>query len=224
MNKRALLALAGIGGVALFLLSRQSEAMPEYEEPYPQEPWYPEQHPLIDPILQPQYPIIEEPYMPAVNWKVNEYPKYATFIRETEDRYGIPRDLLARQLYQESAFLPEVITGARRSSVGATGIAQFMPLTGEDYGLVEYDLPRGHVNRKIIRDDRLDPYASIDAAGRYDRVLYRMFNNWKHALMAYNWGPGNVGNWLRGARLESAVPAETSRYAALIFGDVPVIG
>lgn len=152
--------------------------------------------------------------MGATNYKVNEYPKYATAIREAETRYGIPTDLLARLLYQESRYRPDVISGAQRSSVGATGIAQFMPRTGEEYGLVTYE---GNV---IISDRRLDPFASIDAAGRYLRMLYRMFNNWQDALMAYNWGPGNVAKYNRGEPV--TVPIETSQYVAQITADVYV--
>lgn len=145
----------------------------------------------------------------VTNWKVNEYPKYASFIAETERRYGIPSDLLARQLYQESRYRVDVITGLKRSPVGAMGIAQFMPDTGRDYGLVGDGF-----------DNRTDPYASIDAAGRYMRDLYRMFGNWQSALMAYNWGPGNVQKHLRGER--PSVPIETSTYVAQITADVPV--
>lgn len=138
------------------------------------------------------------------NWKVNEYPKYANAIREAENRYGIPRDLLGRTLYQESRFRPDIISGEKRSPVGAQGIGQFMPATAAEYGLT----------------DRTDPFASIDAAGRYLRDLYRMFGNWQSALMAYNWGPGNVQKYNRGENV--TVPMETSTYVAQITADVPV--
>ena len=137
-------------------------------------------------------------------WKTNEYPKYANAIRDAENKWGIPQDLLARLLYQESRYRADVIDGEKRSPVGAIGIAQFMPATAADYGLT----------------DRTDPYASIDAAGHYLHDLYRMFNDWKSALMAYNWGPGNVLKYNRGEAV--TVPIETSQYVAQITADVPV--
>lgn len=142
--------------------------------------------------------------MPSdTNWKTNEYPKYADFIASTERRYNIPTDLLARLLYQESRYRVDVITGANRSPVGAVGIAQFMPATAAEL----------HV-------DRLDPLQSIDGAGKYLKQMYDRFNNWQYALMAYNWGPGNVSAWLQGNR--SSVPAETQNYVAQITADVSV--
>jgi hypothetical protein len=152
--------------------------------------------------------------MQTMNYKINEYPKYAAAIAEAEARYGIPSDLLARLLYQESRYRADIITGDKRSPVGATGIAQFMPRTGEEYGLVTYS------GNQITFDRRLDPFASIDAAGRYMRALYRMFNDWKSAIMAYNWGPGNVAKFNRGDAV--TVPLETSTYVAQITADVPV--
>jgi len=150
----------------------------------------------------------------TMNYKINEYSKYAAAIAEAEQRYGLPTDLLARLLYQESRYRADIITGDKRSPVGATGIAQFMPRTGEEYGLVTYS------GNQIVSDRRLDPFASIDAAGRYLRALYRMFNDWKSAIMAYNWGPGNVGKFNRGEPV--TVPLETSTYVAQITADVPV--
>lgn len=148
-------------------------------------------------------------------WKVNEYPKYAAAIRDVEDRNGIPRDGLARLLYQESRYRADIISGAQRSPVGAVGIAQFMPDTGKDYGLVG-GTSDGKGNYTI--DKRTDPFASIAAAGRYLKALYRMFNSWEDALMAYNWGPGNVQQYNRG--LIATPPRETRDYVAQITADV----
>ena len=137
-------------------------------------------------------------------WKTNEYPKYASAISDAESRWDIPTDLLARLLYQESRYRADVISGVNRSPVGAVGIAQFMPDTAAQYGLT----------------DRTDPFASIEAAAHYLHDLYNMFNDWKSALMAYNWGPGNVAKYNRGQTV--TVPLETSQYVAQITADVPV--
>lgn len=121
---------------------------------------------------------------------------YANAIETTEARYDIPQSILARLLYQESRFRPDVISGATRSPAGAQGIAQFMPGTARDLGI-----------------DPLDPQAAIEAAGRYLRAQYDKFGNWAAALAAYNWGPGNVAR--KGI---AAAPAETQNYVARILG------
>lgn len=138
--------------------------------------------------------------MSGGDWQVNDYPKYAAQISSVEAAQGIPPNLLGRLLYQESAFRPEVISGAVRSSVGAVGIAQFMPATAAELGI-----------------DPTNPTQSIAAAGRYLRQLYDQTGSWQLALAAYNWGIGNV---LRKGFSEA--PTETRNYVAQITADVPV--
>lgn len=137
------------------------------------------------------------------SWKVREYPKYASAISEAERRYGLPTDLLGVTLYKESRYRPDVISGVNRSPVGALGIAQFMPGTAAELGI-----------------NPLDPFASIDAAGKYLKRQYDNFHDWKTALMAYNWGPGNVANWLK-KTVRPPLNAETSDYVAFITANVP---
>lgn len=123
---------------------------------------------------------------------------YLDAIRAAEDANGLPRNMLARLLYQESRYRPEVIDGRVTSSAGALGIAQFMPATARDFGI-----------------DPRDPWQSIDAAGRYLAQLYRRFGNWREALAAYNWGQGNVA-----AKGVDAAPAETRSYFGSILSDL----
>jgi len=123
---------------------------------------------------------------------------HAPAIADAESRYSIPTGMLERLLYQESHYRADVISGAKRSSVGALGIAQFMPATAADLGI-----------------DPLDPFQAIDGAGRYLASLYRMFGNWTQALAAYNWGAGNVQR----KGLTNA-PAETVAYYSSILADV----
>jgi soluble lytic murein transglycosylase-like protein len=125
---------------------------------------------------------------------------YAPMIAAAEGANGIQRNLLARLLYQESRFRPDIISGETRSSAGALGIAQFMPATAAQFGI-----------------DPLDPGQAIGAAGKYLAQLYAKFGDWSLALAAYNWGPGNVSR----SGLDGA-PAETRDYVAQITGDVPV--
>lgn len=148
------------------------------------------------------------------DWKVNanrnEYPKYASAIADAEARWSLPHDLEARVLYQESHYRADIISGAKRSPVGAIGIGQWMPDSARDYGLITAD----------GTDLRTDPLASIEATAHYLHDLHDMFGNWRDALMAYNWGPGRVAAYNRGQI--SDVPLETSTYVAQITADIQV--
>lgn len=130
-------------------------------------------------------------------WPSGAEPYRAT-INQAAQANGIPADLLARVLHQESRFRPDIIDGRVRSPVGAAGIAQFMPATAAEFGI-----------------DPLNPAQAIPAAARYLRRLYNRFGDWPRALAAYNWGQGNVAR--RG--LDKA-PAETRTYVAQVLGDV----
>lgn len=123
---------------------------------------------------------------------------YLSAIAAAEARYGLPDNLLARLLYQESRYRPDIITGKTKSPAGALGIAQFMPATAREFGI-----------------NPLDPFQSIDAAGRYLAQLFKRFGNWDEALAAYNWGQGNVAR----KGLDSA-PAETRNYFSQILTDI----
>lgn len=123
---------------------------------------------------------------------------YLFDIARAEIRYGLPNNLLARLLYQESRYREDIITGRTKSPVGALGIAQFMPATAREMGI-----------------DPLNPAQAIDAAGRYLQRLHGRFGSWDKALAAYNWGQGNVAR--RG--LDRA-PAETRNYFSKILADL----
>lgn len=137
----------------------------------------------------------------VIGWEIPPRGEpYRAAIDGAEIKYGIPHNLLARLLYQESRFREDIVTGAIRSSAGALGIAQFMPQTAAQFGI-----------------DPLDPPAAIDAAGKYLAQLFSQFGSWSLALAAYNFGPGNVAKH----GLVDA-PAETRDYVAQITSDVPV--
>lgn len=124
--------------------------------------------------------------------------KYANIIAMAEAQNGIPPNMLARLLYQESRYREDIITGKTRSPVGALGIAQFMPATAREMGI-----------------DPLNPPQAINGAARYLARLYDKFGNWTEALAAYNWGSGNVQR----KGLANA-PTETRNYFVQILADV----
>ncbi len=96
-------------------------------------------------------------------------------------KYNLPDELKYLSII-ESGLNPRAV-----SRVRAIGLWQFMSATGRYYGL----------NNDWYIDDRMDPEKATDAACRYLRDLYRMFNDWELALAAYNTGPGNVKRAIR---------------------------
>lgn len=120
----------------------------------------------------------------------------ATFVSATA-RYSLPARLLERVAYEESRFREDIISGQTVSSAGAQGLMQIVP--------------KWHPTVNA-----LDPFASIDYAGKYLRQLFNQFGDWQLALAAYNWGPGNVSK----SREPSSWPAETRNYVASISTDV----
>lgn len=95
---------------------------------------------------------------------------YRQLIIMASEQFRVPFELLAAQLDAESGFKPDAV-----SSVGAQGIAQFMPKTARDFGINPFD-----------------PEQAILAQAKYMRSLYTKTGSWSRALAAYNWGIGNV--------------------------------
>lgn len=129
-------------------------------------------------------------------WRAPE--QYVPLIQAAEARHGLPAGLLERLLWQESRYREDIISGRKRSSAGALGIAQFMPETARDLNI-----------------DPLNVAQAINGAGAYLAMLYRQLGGWKEALAAYNWGIGNV----RRKGLVVA-PRETRNYYTEIMRDV----
>ncbi len=118
-------------------------------------------------------------------------------------KYGLPDELKYLAVI-ESGLNPRAVSRAR-----AVGLWQFMSPTGRYYGL--------HHDWYI--DERMDPEKSTDAACRYLRDLYGMFNNWELTLASYNAGPGNVKKAIRRSGYKKSfwevynyLPRETRSY------------
>jgi membrane-bound lytic murein transglycosylase D len=92
------------------------------------------------------------------------------------EKEGLPLELKYMPVI-ESALRPNAVSRA-----GAAGLWQIMPITAKGLGL--------EVNSLV--DDRRSPIKSSNAAAKYLKDLYNMYDDWSLAIAAYNCGPGNV--------------------------------
>lgn len=94
-----------------------------------------------------------------------------------EQQHGLPKGLLSAVMHQESAGIANA-----ESYRGAKGLFQFMHSTAKDMGL----------------DDRTHPQESAQAAAKYLNILYLRYDkNLELTLAAYNWGLGNVDQYIK---------------------------
>jgi len=106
---------------------------------------------------------------------------YFPIFEEALDRHGIPLEM------KYLAVVESALNPSARSRAGAVGLWQFMLPTGKMYGL--------DVDSYV--DERHDIYLSTEAACRYLKYLYSLYDNWEMAMAAYNCGPGNVNKAIR---------------------------
>ncbi len=119
------------------------------------------------------------------------YPlRYEREIERTAGKHDIDPYLLAAVIYEESKFEPTA-----RSRVGARGLMQIMPETG-DWIVGKMGLPG------FRPSDLDDPALSIRIGGWYIAYLRKKYGNMDLALAAYNAGDQNVDKWLRRHRGE----------------------
>lgn len=108
---------------------------------------------------------------------VDRGARYLYHIVEEVERRNMPTEIVLLPII-ESAFNPQSLSSAK-----AVGMWQFMPSTGQRFGL----------KQDWLADNRRDVLLSTDAALDYLQKLYGMFNSWELALAAYNCGEGCVG-------------------------------
>ena len=99
---------------------------------------------------------------------------YFPLFEQQLDKYSLPLEFKYLAIV-ESAMNPKA-----KSHSGATGLWQFMYLTGKQYGL----------NVTSYMDERQDPHKATEAACVYFEKLYDTFGDWNLVLAAYNGGPG----------------------------------
>ena len=168
---------------------------------------------------------VQLPYNPIVRGYIARYtnPRYGTISRILGlSQYYFPlieEELIKAGLPVELRALPIIESALSTTAVspmGAVGLWQFMPSTGKSYGL--------EVNSLV--DERRDPVRSTQAACRYLKDLYAIYNDWSLAIAAYNCGPGNVnkaiarsgGNGRTFWDIYDYLPRETRGYVPAFIG------
>jgi hypothetical protein len=106
----------------------------------------------------------------------------------------LPIPFFANLIWQESSFNVRTISRA-----GALGVAQFMPQTANEWGLI----------------NPFEPIHALHAAGKFLRKLHNQFGNLGLAAAAYNAGPRRITDWM--AR-RGGLPGETRNYVVRITG------
>jgi soluble lytic murein transglycosylase-like protein len=127
---------------------------------------------------------------------------YVPSIESIGAQYGLPQYFLSAVAFQESSFNPSATNPS-----GASGMFQLMP---QYYPGV-------------------DPFNWQQAAGAAAQSLagyFNQFGDWQLALAAYNWGPGNLANYMNTAQSVSitGLPSETQNYVTRIASATGVGG
>ncbi len=129
-------------------------------------------------------------------------PTYFPLFEEELRKAGLPDDLKYLAIV-ESALDPRAL-----SRSGAGGLWQFMPGTGQMFGLT--------INRTV--DERGDVEKATKAAVEFLRQEYQRFGDWALVLAAYNGGPGRVRRAIRRSgktnfwEIRRYLPRETRNY------------
>ncbi|MEN8124795.1 MAG: LysM peptidoglycan-binding domain-containing protein [Bacteroidota bacterium] len=169
-----------------------------------QTPFHVEYNPSLEKIIKHYLKNRKETFANLMGRAAYYFPMF----EEHLDKYNIPLEIKYLAIV-ESALKPNAT-----SRVGAKGLWQFMYSTG-----VMYDLK---VSSYV--DERYDPIKSTEAACKYLRKLYSIFNDWDLALAAYNSGPGNVSKAIRRSggkknywNIRHYLPRETAGYLPAFY-------
>ncbi len=111
----------------------------------------------------------------------------------------LPLEFFARVIWQESRFQADAVGPVTRNGQRAQGIAQFMPGTANERGLL----------------DPFNPVQALPKSAEFLSELRNQFGNLGLAAAAYNAGPRRVQDWLAGT---GYMPQETRNYVSAITG------
>jgi soluble lytic murein transglycosylase-like protein len=112
---------------------------------------------------------------------------------------NLPLEFFARVIWQESRFQSDAVGPVTRNGQRAQGIAQFMPGTAGERGLL----------------DPFNPVQALPKSAEFLDELRNQFGNLGLAAAAYNAGPRRVQEWLAGT---GGMPQQTRSYVLAITG------
>jgi len=166
---------------------------------------------IIDTLVR-QKPAAAGPLPTAVRRLLYPSP-YAAAVVQHSARYGVAPHLIYAIMRQESLYNPSAT-----SWVGARGLMQVMPTTGEGIA-ASLGIP------DFSPDDLYDPARSIQFGAYYISDQIRtMDGSVQGALAAYNGGPGNAMRWAQGTTvadpdlfLMSIDYGETRHYVEAVY-------
>ncbi|PKG40614.1 lytic transglycosylase [Psychromonas sp. Urea-02u-13] len=155
------------------------------------------------------------------------HPKYLKQVSKRAEPflYLIVEQIEAKGLPLELALLPVVestFDPFAYSPASASGLWQFMPVTGERFGL----------QQDWWYDGRRDVYASTTAALRYMEILHNYLgDDWLYAFAAYNSGEGRVKRAVQKNKKQNkpvdywnlSLPTETENYVPKLLALVDVL-
>jgi membrane-bound lytic murein transglycosylase D len=104
--------------------------------------------------------------------------------------YYVLQEVAARDMPAEVALIPFLESGFNPKSKNGfhpAGLWGLMPIAGKSLNM----------SANFFSDDRRDILLSTQAALDLLQSLYSQFGDWRLALIAYNWGPGNVMSVVR---------------------------
>jgi membrane-bound lytic murein transglycosylase D len=126
--------------------------------------------------------------------------RYFPYIEKRLKEMNLPDDLKYVTI-AESSLRPQAV-----SSSGAAGVWQFIPSTGEKYGM----------RRNKTLDERFDFFKATDGALNYLKNLYEEFGSWTLAMAAYNTGENRIRKEIELQKTRDYfyldLPMETERY------------
>jgi soluble lytic murein transglycosylase-like protein len=152
------------------------------------------------PLMPPQAPVVQAPdAVPAQPARANM--TYAQMFQEVAQRYDLDWQLLAAQAYVESGF-----DSLALSSAGDMGLMQIRPTTWREWAPA------------VDASDPFDSYDNVLVAAAYLDHLRAQFaergrleQEWM--LVAYNWGPDQVLDFLAGGGSWESLDPELRQYA-----------
>jgi Transglycosylase SLT domain len=128
----------------------------------------------------------------------NAIERMCSALESAAAAYGLPVEFFARVIWEESRFQPAAVGPVTRSGHRAQGIAQFMPYTAAERGLL----------------DPFNPQAALPEAAEFLAELRSKFGNLGLAA-AYNAGPARLRAFIDGL---GGMPGQTRHYVRAITG------